>query len=134
MTRRILLPLFAIAFAFALGSGGAVSTANAAPMSTPLLQSQLQTSIETGDYLTEVRKKKRWGKRRSYRRYKKRRRGSNAGAFAFGLFLGHALTAPRYYSPRRSSGRCSYWANRCADNWGYRTNSYYGCLRYHGCR
>lgn len=39
----------------------------------------------------------------------------------------------RYYR-RRSRGRCGYWSRRCANNWGYRTDSYYGCLRYHGCR
>jgi hypothetical protein len=73
-------------------------------------------------------------RRRKYRR----RRGGAAAGLAFGLLLGHALSQPRYYykqSPRRRShrSRCSYWANRCADNWGYRNSDYYGCLNYHGC-
>lgn len=58
----------------------------------------------------------------------------------FRLYIG-----PRYrYYPhwyyrrrhlrRRRYGRCGYWSRRCIANWGYRTNSYYGCMRYHGCR
>lgn len=30
-------------------------------------------------------------------------------------------------------GQCVYWNRRCAANWGYRTNNYYGCMRYYGC-
>ncbi|MFP4537492.1 MAG: hypothetical protein ACLFPA_04260 [Dichotomicrobium sp.] len=40
----------------------------------------------------------------------------------------------RRYHRRRRYGRCGYWSRRCANNWGYRTSSYYGCMRYHGCR
>lgn len=42
----------------------------------------------------------------------------------------------RYYEPRRNYHRgrsCGYWADQCAQNWGYRNNNYYGCLRYYGC-
>lgn len=31
-------------------------------------------------------------------------------------------------------GRCDYWADRCAANWGVRNPDFQGCLRYHGCR
>lgn len=36
---------------------------------------------------------------------------------------------------RRYSGseRCEHWSNRCADNWGYRNNDYWGCMRYYDC-
>lgn len=42
---------------------------------------------------------------------------------------------PYIYRPYPSySSRCSYWSRRCAANWGYRNNNYYGCMRYHRCR
>lgn len=33
----------------------------------------------------------------------------------------------------RPSYSCRYWSRRCAENWGYGNEDYYGCLRYHGC-
>jgi len=39
-----------------------------------------------------------------------------------------------YYHRKRYYGRCGHWRKRCAANWGYGNSSYYGCLRYHGCR
>lgn len=40
----------------------------------------------------------------------------------------------RYPSYRYSPGpSCSYWARRCAENWGYGGPDYRGCLRYQGC-
>ena len=32
-----------------------------------------------------------------------------------------------------SNYSCHHWRKACAENWGYRNNDYYGCLRYHGC-
>lgn len=45
---------------------------------------------------------------------------------------------PRYryrraYRYRVYGGRCSYWGQRCAANWGYGGPNYRGCLRYYGC-
>ncbi len=66
-------------------------------------------------------------RRRYYRRWRRRHRPR------FHLYIG-----PRYHHYRRYRryrGRsCRYWHRRCVRNWGYRTNSYYGCMRYHGCR
>lgn len=28
---------------------------------------------------------------------------------------------------------CGGWREECARRWGFRTNDYFGCLRYHGC-
>lgn len=66
------------------------------------------------------------GPRRRYYRRWRRRRGPR-----FRLYIG-----PRYrhYRRYRRRGGCRYWHRRCVRNWGYRTNSYYGCMRYHGCR
>lgn len=41
---------------------------------------------------------------------------------------------PYVYRPYYGGGRCSYWSQRCAANWGIRNSNYYGCMRYHGCR
>lgn len=55
-------------------------------------------------------------------------------------YYGHRYYRPYYYRPyvyrpyRYSGSRCAYWSRRCAANWGYGNNNYYGCLRYHGCR
>jgi len=48
------------------------------------------------------------------------------------LYVPYYLGRRYGYGPRY--GRCSYWRKRCAANWGYGNSSYYGCLRYHGCR
>ncbi len=37
-----------------------------------------------------------------------------------------AVTAVRVYG-------CGGWREACARNWGFRTNDYFGCLKYHGC-
>lgn len=80
---------------------------------------------------------------------------SEASSFSFGysgpgvsIHIGrypHYNYGPYYYRPyyyrpyvyrpyRPYSSRCGYWSQRCAANWGYGNNNYYGCLRYHGCR
>ena len=35
---------------------------------------------------------------------------------------------------RRNGGRCSNWHRKCAANWGYRSENYYGCIDYHRCQ
>jgi hypothetical protein len=75
------------------------------------------------------RRHRRDGRRhRSYRRHR-----SNGGVY-FGIYP----FVPNYYGygysrPRYSGGSCSYWSDRCIENWGYGNSNYYGCLRYHGC-
>lgn len=56
-------------------------------------------------------------------------------------YYGPNYYRPYYYRPYyrsyrypRFGGRCSYWSSRCAENWGYGNNNFYGCLRYHRCR
>jgi hypothetical protein len=34
---------------------------------------------------------------------------------------------------REYYGGCRHWKNSCGDNWGFGSDDYYGCLRYHGC-
>jgi hypothetical protein len=38
-----------------------------------------------------------------------------------------------YRARREYYGGCGHWKGACADNWGFGTDNYYGCLRYHGC-
>ena len=38
---------------------------------------------------------------------------------------------PVYY--KKSNRRCSHWHRRCAGNWGYRSDDYYGCMEHHRC-
>jgi len=57
--------------------------------------------------------------------------------FIGGLITGHVKD--RHYGYRSRYRRrhyrgCRHWRHRCGHNWGYYNNSYYGCLRYHGCR
>ncbi len=40
----------------------------------------------------------------------------------------------RHRYRRSYRGRCARWSRRCASNWGYGNDDYYGCLNYHGCR
>jgi hypothetical protein len=80
--------------------------------------------------------KRYYGGRRYGRRYYRGRRYRNGSYWPYalgGLALG-LYGAPYYYDYDYGGGRCDYWARRCADNWGYGNNDYYGCLRYHGCR
>jgi hypothetical protein len=67
--------------------------------------------------------------RRHYRRY-----WYDDGPF-FSLYLGpDYYDYYDYYDRPYYGGRCAYWARRCAKNWGYGNNNYYGCLRYYNCR
>lgn len=57
--------------------------------------------------------------------------------FIGGLITGHVKH--RHYGHRGHYRRhhyrgCRHWHRRCGRNWGYHNNSYYGCMRYHGCR
>lgn len=69
-----------------------------------------------------------------YPRYRYRRPGFTY--FYGGWFYPFAwwLTPQVTYTPRVYSGRCTYWHRQCVRNWGYRTPSYYGCMRYHRCQ
>lgn len=66
---------------------------------------------------------------RSYSRRHYRDRGLSFGFYPFvPQYYGYGYSRPRY-----SAGSCSYWSDRCIENWGYGNSNYYGCLRYHGC-
>jgi hypothetical protein len=113
---------------FTAGNSGTMQQANAAVIGPVTSTAPIAAAETANPKVTEVRRRKRY----------RRRGGAAVGAFALGLFLGHAARSePDYYykrSPRRSyRASCSYWSDRCADNWGYRNSDYYGCLRYHGC-
>jgi hypothetical protein len=130
MIRRNIFAAAFVACLCATGSTGTISSANAAVIGPVSSGIAIDIAEQTNPKVTEVRK----------RRYSRGRRrgGAAVGAFALGLFLGHAARSEPYYyykrSPRRSyRSSCSYWSDRCADNWGYRNSDYYGCLRYHGC-
>jgi len=78
--------------------------------------------------------KSRRHKRRYYRSRGHRRRYYGGPSIYLSLpFYGYA-PAYSYYGYRPSYGRCQYWSNRCAANWGYGNRNYYGCMRYQGCR
>jgi hypothetical protein len=71
-----------------------------------------------------------FGKRRHFRHHRHRHRDSG-----FRIRIAPAL--PFYVAPPVARqyivpNQCSYWAERCRENWGYGA-SYRGCLRYHGC-
>lgn len=79
-------------------------------------------------------KRRRASKRRYYRsRGHKRRYYRRPNIYLSLPFYGYA-PAYSYYGHRPSYGRCQYWSNQCAANWGYRNRNYYGCMRYQGCR
>ncbi len=87
-------------------------------------------------------RKRRAAKRRPYkRRYYKRRYSRGPSIYlsvplaVYPRYYGYRpYYTPYYYSYRPAYGRCARWRSRCSANWGYRTRSYYGCMRYHGCR
>lgn len=57
--------------------------------------------------------------------------------FIGGLITGHVKDRHYGYRGRYHRRRyrgCRHWHYRCGRNWGYHNNSYYGCMRYHGCR
>ncbi len=125
MIPRSIFAAALIACTFAAGNTGTISSANAAVIGPVSSGTAIDTAQQANSKLTEVH----------WRRHRHRHHGGAAvGAFALGLFLGEALRSePEYHYSRRHRSRCSYWSDRCADNWGYRNNDYYGCLRYHGC-
>ncbi|MGF1619269.1 MAG: hypothetical protein ACFCUR_01500 [Rhodomicrobiaceae bacterium] len=75
--------------------------------------------------------RRKYSNRRSYRRHRYNDLGYALPLLGLGLYLGHQNYA--YDRPRYGGGSCTYWRERCADNWGYGNNNYYGCLRYHNC-
>ena len=128
MIRRSIFVAAFVACMFTAGNSGTTPQANAAVIGPVTSTGPIAAAETANPKVTEVRR----------RRYRRRGGGAAAG-LAFGLLLGHALRSePDYYyykrSPRRSHrSSCSYWSDRCADNWGYDNSDYYGCLRYHGC-
>jgi len=136
-----------------LGGAGALSPAQATMVGKLAVDSRAVTSKNANSSVTEVgwrerrRYRRKWRRhrgferhrrynRRHYRRYHRRRDNDvhiGLPLLGLGLFLGHALS-DRHYERRYRGGGCSHWRSRCANNWGYGNNNYYGCLRYHGCR
>lgn len=131
---------------------GGASPANAAIAGKSLLNSAIKTNEAANTGVIEVKRRYRRGYRRHWRgyrhsywprRYYRRhyRRRYYDGPF-LGFYLGPYYYDRYYYDPypyygyryRRHSSRCAYWSRRCARNWGYGNNDYYGCLRYHRCR
>ena len=112
-----------------LGHGIVISPANAATAGKSLLNSQLKISETAKSGVIEA------GRRG--RRFRRFFRGPFI-TLRFGRRYYHDDYYPyrhRYrYRYRRSRGRCARWSRRCANNWGYGNNDYYGCLEYHGCQ
>jgi hypothetical protein len=129
MTRGI---LFAVTFLTCLiiGNFAAAPAAKAMVAGKAAFDGRVQTGEGMNAGMTEIRH------RRRFRPY------FYIGP-SIGIYFGspHRYRRYRHYrrpylrrSYRRSyGGRCSYWARRCAENWGYRNSDFYGCLRYHGC-
>lgn len=130
MFKRTVYAAAFVACMFTVGNTGTTSQAQAAVIGPVSSGISIDVAEKANPKVTEVR-------RRRYRRH--RHGGGVAAGLAFGLLLGHALRSePDYYYYKRSPRRihrssCSYWSDRCADNWGYNNSDYYGCLRYHGC-
>ena len=62
-----------------------------------------------------------------YPRYRHRRRG-------YGYYYGGWWYASPWWTYGGYYGEsCTYWADECASQWGWNTESYYACLRYYGC-
>jgi hypothetical protein len=129
MIKRTVFAAAFVACMLTAGNMGTTSQANAAVIGPVTSAAPIAAAETANPKVTEVRRRKRY----------RRRGGGVAAGLALGLLFGHALRSePDYYyykrSPRRSyRSSCSYWSDRCADNWGYRNSDYYGCLRYHGC-
>lgn len=78
----------------------------------------------------------RHGPRYKYRRGRNRHYyGGYWYAFPWWLGFYSAPSYGPYYAPRRprySGGSCTYWSQRCNENWSRRSD-YLGCMRYYGC-
>jgi hypothetical protein len=77
-----------------------------------------------------------WRHRRTYRSFRPRRHlrrhYTPIYPYVFG-FYDFYDPYPYYYDDVFPAGRCAYWHRRCVQNWGYRNNNYYGCMRYYDC-
>ena len=133
MTRKILSLSALLTCLLILTHIGGASTANAGVAGKSMLNPALQSSVAANSDIIEVTRR--------------RHRHSRGPRFRF--YFGPSYYSPYYYRPyyyrpyyyrpysyrsSRYGSRCSYWRSRCAENWGYRNNDYYGCLRYHRCR
>jgi hypothetical protein len=110
-----------------IGNFAGASTARAMVAGKAAMDGRIQTSERLHAGMTEIRHRRRF---RPYFYI-----GPSIGLYIGRPYRDRYYARPyRYRSYRRSyGGRCSYWARRCAENWGYRNNDYYGCLLYHGC-
>lgn len=113
-----------------LGPLGGASAVNATISTRSALSPLMQTNEVANAGVIQVhRRDGRRYHRHYYRPY--RHHGFYFGPYYyFEPYDGYAYYGYRH---RSYSNRCSYWRHRCADNWGFRTHNYYGCLRYHRC-
>jgi hypothetical protein len=112
-----------------------VSSVNAATAGKALLHPAVKASEAAKSGVVEVKRRYRRGYRRHYRRryYDRPYFGFYFGPYYYDRY-DYDYYPYRYRYRRSYRGRCSDWSRRCARNWGYGNNDYYGCLRYHGCR
>ena len=117
-----------------IGNFAGASTARAMVAGKAAMDGRIQTGEGMNAGMTEIRHRRRF---RPYFYI-----GPSIGLYIGRPYRYRSYRRPyRYYrrpylrrSYRRSyGGRCSHWARRCAENWGYRNSDYYGCLQYHGC-
>ncbi len=132
MRKSLLFPAL-LTGAILFGGASAGSVAQAAPAASSALNGLPPISEIANENVTKVGR--RW-RRRGYRHRYRRHRHHRGRNLFIGSLLGLGLLAAPHYRYRRhyGGGRCSYWARRCANNWGYGNNDFYGCLRYYGCR
>jgi len=161
--KRGVLFVFAFLTCLFMGNFGGPSTAHATIAGKSAIDVRMQAGKGEMAGVTEVVRRGRWrghrssgrhfrgggrsfrrhfSGRRSFRRnfrrnYRSHRRYGYGGGPFFGFYVGpsyYDYYDDYYYDRPYYGGRCAYWARRCAKNWGYGNNNYYGCLRYYNCR
>jgi hypothetical protein len=128
LSRRDMLSGIGLVGAFAVA--GSTLLMPSASEAVELIESEvgLDGEFTPASYHRRYIRRGRRGRKGRRRLRARRRRRPRVG------FPLHISPQPYYYSPRpRYGGRCDYWSNMCARNWGYGNRNYYGCMRYHGC-
>jgi hypothetical protein len=81
-------------------------------------------------------------KRHFHHKYRSRRHYYRSSPY-FSFYFGPSYYDDYYYNDYQDhydypasnyyGSSCAQWQQECANNWGYKTNDYYGCLKYHRC-
>jgi hypothetical protein len=84
------------------------------------------------NYRRHARRNYRYDRRHYRRNYRRHSRSYGFGIDIYPYFTPAPLYAVPVPIPVYPGGACTYWSQRCHENWSRRSD-YLGCMRYQGC-